>query len=125
MNDPKHITSGLRLTSGVRFTSGVLVSGKGLASGQAACEFMGDEIDTQAPAAFRLAPRTYNLAVAEETRQRTVRSEVLASLPLQLEFREASADECARQRWTSAANCWNWELTVEHDNGSLAVALTA
>jgi hypothetical protein len=128
--NPSRRTSGKYFTSGAGVTSGQFVtSGVPLGSAVPGSKiFIGEEIDTKAPTAFRLAPRVYTLSCEGDGQRRLsgVIASAMAHFPIQLAFRELGPDERSRQCWSSAgSNPWHWQLVLEQNNESVVVALTA
>jgi hypothetical protein len=88
---------------------------------------VGEEIEVEAPMAFQLAPRLYELA-RTDSKQQCSKDEIaaLAELPVHLQFRESAPTVPLRQCWESdGASCWNWKLVVEQCGNSAAATLTA
>lgn len=124
-----------QLSSGKYFTSGAILSGRYASSGSPSSSgardselLIGEEINSKAPIAFRLAPRLYSVLcelTGDYSPPASVASAV-AALPIQLAFRELGRADRLRQCWVSdRASCCYWQLIVEQDQGSMLVTLTA
>ncbi len=131
LSNAGQFTSGGGLTSGAPSGS-YRRSGHPLTSGVGESEqfMIGDEIDVQAPTAFRLAPRIYELsqtvAGGQPSAGSTDSAAALADLPLHLVFRESAPADRLRQCWVSDdATRWQWLLVVEQHRETVVGTLMA